>query len=167
MKDARIYLAGPSAWHPRLRMYANELRAMGMTVTSRWLDEDPSVLNGEIDRLSDKYCADVAFRDVQDIAACNIFVLFTPTEDELDNPEISKKSWARGSRHYELGISSGLRLLNAALSGMINTYPFIIVCGPRENIFHAQEHIERFDNWDLTLSRILRIAHEDCTVGKE
>ena len=101
------------------------------------------------------------FMDVEDIASSNVFVLFTPTEDELDNPEISKKSWARGARHYECGLAAGIRLLNAAFNNFEFTFPIILVCGPRENVFHYQDNIEHCPNWDQTLSHILRIAHEN------
>lgn len=166
MKTIRIYLAAPFAWQPRMRMYAQELRALGMIVTSRWLDET-APLHTEVDSLPPKYCADTAFMDVEDIASSNIFVLFTPTEDELDNPEISKKSWARGARHYECGLAAGIRLLNAAINNFEFTFPVIIVCGPRENVFHYQDNLEHCPNWDSTLSYILRLAHENEPVAQQ
>lgn len=159
MKAVRIYLAAPFAFQPRMRLYAQELRSMGMTVTSRWLDET-APLFAEVDTLPDKYCADTAFMDVEDIVSSNVFILFTPTEDELANPEISKKAWARGGRHYECGLAAGIRLFQAAVNNFAFTFPIIIVCGPRENVFHYQDNIDHYDNWDQTVSHILRLAHD-------
>ena len=161
MKAVRAYLAAPFAFQPRMRMYAQELRALGMQVTSRWLDEKVS-LTTEVTELSEDYCAETAFMDIKDIAESNVFILFTPTDEELANPDISKKAWARGGRHFETGLACGMRLVNALLTGMEHTYPVILVCGPRENIFYAQEHIVRHDNWDQTVSYLLRLAHENC-----
>jgi len=123
---------------------------------------DASAYAGRLsDYLSGIIGPERVFMDVEDIASSNVFVLFTPTEDELDNPEISKKSWARGARHYECGLAAGIRLLNAAFNNFEFTFPIILVCGPRENVFHYQDNIEHYPNWDQTLSHILRIAHEN------
>lgn len=168
MKQVRVYLAAPFSFQPRMKLYAQELRSLGMEVTSRWLDETVPPL-GDVEKLSETYCADTAFKDVQDIANSNVFILFTLSDDDLADPSLTKKTVSSGGRHFEAGLACGLRLLNAALSGFSKTYPIVIVCGKnRENIFYEQEHIVREPTWDSTVSLLLRLAHENCEyVGKE
>ena len=161
MKAVRVYLAAPFAFQPRMKLYAQELRALGLTVTSRWIDEI-APLNADVDTLSKEYCAATAFMDIEDIASSNVFILFTPTDDELANPDISKKAWARGGRHFECGLAAGIRLINAMLNDLAFTWPAMIICGPRENIFHSQDAFDHCPNWDETVSHLLRLAHENC-----
>ena len=144
-----------------MKMYAQELRSLGFSVTSRWLDETVP-LTGDVEQLSPEYCADTAFKDVKDITDANVFILFTLSDDELADPLLTKKMVSSGGRHYEAGLASGLRLLSATLTGFAYTYPLIIVCGKnRENIFYEQEHIVRQPTWDETVSYLLRLAHEN------
>lgn len=168
MNKLRCYLAAPYAFQNQIRKYAEELRSLGIEVTSRWL-EDTAPLSCEITDISPAHSADWAYRDIQDIAESNIFILFTPSEEALEFCDISKKSWARGGRHTEMGFALGLRLLNGALSSMKTAQPQIIVCGRRENIFCFYDPVEQRDSWDTTLAYLLEIAHhgQDRNVASE
>lgn len=158
MNDLRVYLAAPFYWQPKLRRHAEELRSLGVRVDCRWLNE-PGNLIGEVDKLSDKYCAEMAAQDIEDIATCNVFVLFTLSDEEIENPTLSRKALSRGGRHFEFGYACALRLLNAFMAGGVFTAPRMIVCGPKENIFHSFDPVKQFDNWDQTINHLLTIAH--------
>lgn len=158
MNDLKVYLAGPFAWRDRLHNHARELRSLGVQVGCRWLTE-PGDLTGEVDKLSPEYCATTAAMDLEDIAMCNTFILFTLSDEELENPALSRKALARGGRHAEFGYACALRLLNAFMAGGVFTAPRMIVCGPKENIFHSFDPVKQFDNWDQTINHLLTIAH--------
>lgn len=160
MNRLRVYLAGPFAWQHRLSRYAQELRALGLEVGCRWLTE-PAKLTGEVSDLTPAYCAETAAMDIEDVATCNVFIMFTPTDEELADPTISKKSWSRGGRNFEFGYAAALRLLNAVLNGMVFTSPQLIVCGPPENIFCHFDPVKNFPNWDTTVAHLLEIAHAE------
>lgn len=157
----RVYLAAPFAWQPKMRRHAAELRNLGIEITSRWLEETGS-LTGEVENMDPKYCADTAAMDVMDIVDCNIFILFTPGNEDLEDSTISKKSWARGGRHFEMGLACGLRLLRAYMNDMAGTFPRVLVCGPAENIFCRFDPVEQFDTWDQIVAYLLEIAHANC-----
>ena len=109
----KIYLAAMYAWRARVKAYAQELSALGFTVTSSWLRETkpPEI---ELGDCSNRFLRDHAERDEADIRAADTLVIFTvaPT-----------KGTKRGGRHVEFGIALALGKT-------------LIVCGPRENIFH-------------------------------
>lgn len=122
----KIYLAGMYSWRDKLKAHARELEELGFAVTSSWLRErkDPQV---DLNDCSERFLREHAEADEADIRAADALVAFSvePTEPTK-----------RGGRHVEFGMASALEKL-------------LIVCGPRENIFHYLEGVKQFDNFDM------------------
>lgn len=118
-----------------MRVKRAELQALGIQVTSRWLDEKASPTSG-ITEHAPSYLESTAKIDIADIEISDAVILFTPSDEDLDSVVVTR-SWARGGRHFETGY--------AYLLGRE-----IIVCGPRENIFHYLPGIQQFDTWEQT-----------------
>lgn len=117
----KVYLSARYARREELCRYREQLAGVGIECTARWLD-------GEGDDLGTN-----ATIDVEDVIAADVLVAFT------DEPaEFSPHPWAsRGGRHVEVGIAIGAGIP-------------VIVCGPRENIFHhlpSCDGLEQRDTW--------------------
>jgi len=114
----RVYLAGRWARRAELALLGNQLRALGVEVTARWLrdggDDDP------------KRYAMCALVDVQDVIRADVVVLFT---DGQDTP-----GGFSGGRHFEAGYAMALGK------------PLYLV-GPRENVFHHLPAVQVCDSW--------------------
>lgn len=73
-----------------------------------------------------------ALLDLEEIQKAVVFLHFTQDPNSL---------WPRGGRHFETGYAYG-------------TGSTIILCGPKENIFHHLPGILQFPTWSKTLSFI-------------
>jgi hypothetical protein len=82
----RVYLSGTTARIEELRRYADELRAAGAEIVSRWLWATGTASP-----------ATAAARDIEDLARADVMVAFT------QRPEAAHQG--RGGRHVELGIA--------------------------------------------------------------
>lgn len=124
----RVYLAAPYQMKEQIALRAKELRALGMIVTSQWLEEkyDPTVQLGDVSR-PDR--ADLAKRDVDDIAAADVLVL---------QPDITGLIKRQG-RTVELGIAIGLR--------RFRPMEIFIVGSGEENIFYDLPGVKHFNWW--------------------
>lgn len=121
----KIYLASRYSRRAQMQFLAAELRRMGHTVTSRWLEQSS---RPDCDRLPDGRSRIAppddreafAVQDIEDVHAADIVVSVTETED-------AKSS--RGGRHVEFGAAYawGKRL---------------VVIGCRENVFHHLPGVE-------------------------
>ena len=138
----KIYLCGRYGRRVELAGCAEELRADGHEVTSRWLDGsqelDRADAAGEVDVLSLTTSAMSCWSDVR---RAEVLVAFT---EEL------AAGFCRGGRHVELGIA-----IERGLG--------IIVVGPRENCFCYHPRVEQFDAWPLArafLHRWTESPHE-------
>ena len=136
-----VYLAAPYAARDGIRQYADELRSIGMTVTSSWLDEQDEIGAGTIDAATD--LTDAAARahvhkDFRDIGRCNVIVLFTAAA----SPIIGGTGHS-GGRHIETGY--------ALAKGK-----HVIVVGQPENIFHRT--LDTFSDWHAAVLAL--VAHE-------
>jgi len=123
----RIYLAAQYSRHEEMLGYAEQLRARGHTVTSRWIKgehEDPK----DDPEISAKY----AMEDVEDMEAAEALVFFSNDD---------KKSRGRGGRHVEFGIA-------------LATEMDIAIIGPRENVFHHLPFVAHFDTWEEFLEQV-------------
>lgn len=109
----KVYLAARYSWKDKLKDCREELEAMGIEVTSRWLNERKGA-SSNLEDLTPRFCREHAEIDKEDIRNCDVLVLFTqpPTEP-----------FVRGGRHHEAGYAEGLGKK-------------IVLCGPIENIFH-------------------------------
>ena len=98
----KVYLASWFASLPVIKQRAEDLRANGIQVTSRWLEEKvkPTV---QIKDVEDDYLRETAMVDIHDILIADTLVLNVPSADDLKTANIPLSSWARGGRHFEAG----------------------------------------------------------------
>lgn len=124
----KIYLAARYSRRDQLRDVAEELRRIGHTITSRWLETD--WLCNDVGRSTaapPEYREQYALIDMEDVKVADVVVNFTEAPD----------SGGRGGRHVEFGLAVawGKRL---------------IVVGHRENLFHHLPEVEFLaSQWDL------------------
>lgn len=125
MAKLNIYLAGRYGRRLEIKGYADQLRAAGHTVTSRWLDSEHAAFDAAP---TWEQMLDWAENDLSDINDADVFVAFTESPDS---------PFARGGRHVEFGYA-------------LATGKYMIVVGPCENIFCVQ-HNARYSNFKLLL----------------
>lgn len=121
----KVYLAGPYQNKVAIAEKAAELRAMGIEVTSSWLEE-PHAPNTQLHELTAEDHAKYAFRDLVDIDTADVFVLFADTT----------KSIIRAGRHVEFGFA------------IRQAIPILVVGSEFENIFHYLSEVEHFATWE-------------------
>ncbi len=156
----RVYLAARYSRRVELCGYRDELREVGIEVTSNWLDgprqraiagqvlgeRNEAVIEAGGDALEAielrRLCA---VQDVQDVQAADTFVTFT---------ELPDARAGRGGRHVEFGL---------ALAGRQR----LVVIGPVENVFHALGQVERYDTWDDALAALVDDVRTPCGAGGE
>lgn len=109
----KVYLAARYARRNELREYRTQLEALGIHVTSRWLDENEP-LDGNMTHKEDTWYTHTAFVDLEDIDYADAIIFFA--EDPLIG-------WVRGGRHVEFGYA-------------IAKFKLIHIIGPKENVFH-------------------------------
>lgn len=119
-----VYLAARFSRKDLMRQYREELAVLGIGVTSRWLDETvPGTVT--LDEVAAPYKIKCASMDVRDIEAADVFVFFSEHPESL---------WPRGGRHVEFGYALALKKP-------------IVVCGPRENVFHWSPGLRFCRTW--------------------
>jgi nucleoside 2-deoxyribosyltransferase len=108
----KVYLAARFEQKREIKALVPLLQENGLQVQARWLDEEISPTS-QLSDLTPAYCTEQAQVDLDDIKACDIFVLFAD--------EVAKTT--RGGKHVEFGVAlaQGKR---------------VIVVGSPENIFH-------------------------------
>lgn len=120
----RIYLAARYSTKPLIAHYAKELRSLEIEITSSWHDINENS-EGLIDDAKQDYLAKHARIDLDDIRFADALLLFS-VEPTLP--------MVRGGRHVEFGYALALRKT-------------VIVCGPKENIFHYLPEVVVVPNW--------------------
>ena len=121
-----------------MRKRKNELEAIhGLEVTSRWLKEAAS-FNASIHDFTPANHMACAIDDVEDILNADVVVLFT-----IDGDTPTK----RGGRHFESGFAYGRGRK-------------LIVCGPRENIFHYLPDVTVCPTFEEVKQELLKIRYE-------
>lgn len=129
----KVYLAAPYSWKDQINVFAAELRASGIIVTARWLEE-PHKPDTQMPELTHEQHLFYAVQDIEDVRAADLLIFFTdPT-----------KRIVRGGRHVEFGV--------AVERGMP-----IYVLGEHENIFHHLPNVSHFENW-ISLKNALLAA---------
>lgn len=145
----KVYLASWFASKTKMRDKAEELRGLGIEVTSRWLKEK---IGGQtqVAEVSDSYLRTTAIVDIEDILKADVVVLMSPSKKDLK--KVPKPSWSRGGRVFESGLQYGLMLAAFLSSG--STHRRLIICGPKENVFHWLDteqtdfpNIEHVSSW--------------------
>jgi nucleoside 2-deoxyribosyltransferase len=138
----RAYLAARYSRREELGGYREQLRAIGIEVTSRWLDgthqygPDSARAQEELGAHEDM-ARRFAMEDVEDLRAADVVISFT---------EIPRQpSTNRGGRHVELGLALGLGKL-------------IINVGPRENAFHYLADVESYARWEDAYHELHRLS---------
>lgn len=133
MRQLKVYLAAPFQQQKQMQLRAAELRAVGIQVTSRWLEEQDKPMGeipGHIRRIN-------AIHDVEDVIAADMLVFH-------DDPTIQ-----RAGRHVEFGIAVGI--------GTTRSFP-ILVLGPPNNIFHYLAQVYHFDSWADLKANLIHIS---------
>lgn len=153
----RVY---PAAWFAdkgRIAKYASELQALGINISARWFDEivKPQI---QLSELTEEYAIQTAVSDIEDMYLADVMILFTPSAEDLETAPV--RSWSRGGRHFESGLFYSLVMLDPQNRTLV-------ICGPRENIFHSLNEnskypaILQFDDWTQTKAYLAeRHAHE-------
>lgn len=126
--SGRVYLAARYSRREELLRYREELQALGMVVTSRWLNGDHQIPD---DVLEEAEAVRFAREDVEDLYTADCVVSFT------EQPRLV--SATRGGRHVEFGMAVPMRKL-------------LVVVGPRENVFHWLPQVWQFDTWPSALA---------------
>jgi hypothetical protein len=122
-----IYLAARFARFPEMQGYALCLKAIGHTVTSRWIRGDHEVrAHGQAEHAP--WHTVWAHEDIEDLMSAHMVVSFTEAPGHVPGR-------GRGGRHVEMGIA-------------LATQKRCVIVGYRENIFHWLEQVEFYATWD-------------------
>jgi nucleoside 2-deoxyribosyltransferase len=132
----KVYLAAPYQSKDQINIYAAELRAGSITVTSSWLDEPHSPTTSHHELTHDENQR-YALQDVKDVQAADVLVFFTdPT-----------KSIVRAGRHVEFGIAVQRRI------------PIYVVGAEYENIFHHLPKVIHFLTWETVRDMLIALQN--------
>lgn len=95
----RIYLAAPFEWIDRMKSYAQQLRALGFEVTSRWLDDqdkggetDLTQEDGSTNLEQDKMALAIGYavRDIRNILVSDTVIEFNPGKALVRNTRLAE-----------------------------------------------------------------------------
>lgn len=95
----KVYLAAAWSRREEMRQIATMLRADGISVVSRWLDEPGGLQMGE----SPSFLAHRAQIDLEDIRSCDVLARFADPVAEWCDPKL-----LTGARHTEMGYALAL-----------------------------------------------------------
>ena len=134
----KVYLAGPYQWKDQIIGYANAARAVGIEITSFWLEE-PHDSKIQLKDLPEEEHTAYALRDLRDIDAADALVLFAVPPTDTPIP--------RAGRHVEFGyaLAQGLE---------------IFVVGGKENIFHYLPWVKHVETWADALELLINRTGE-------
>lgn len=167
----KVYIASWFASKEEMVQQAEELRAHGIEVTSRWLEEKVSS-NVQITDVSESYLRETAQVDIEDILRANIVVLNVPSLEKLKDSTIPTASWARGGRHFEAGFQYAtmvfLNYLPKELYERGTRYLWLV--GRKENVFHYLNDLSKngtadgmtlpiirtFETWDAASESLIK-----------
>jgi nucleoside 2-deoxyribosyltransferase len=121
----KVYLAAGFSRKGEIAEKSQELENLGIKVTSTWPYEEMAG-NAKLHDVTDDYLRTHARKDLNEIIAADAVILFT------QDPLIP---FCRGGRMHESGFAMGLGKT-------------LIVCGPKENIFHYLPEVNVFSTWE-------------------
>lgn len=123
----KAYVSGAYARKDELKEFALHLEALGIEITSHWLDEKyaPSTRLDEVPVEELEHMCDT---DVDEVIESDFMVFFS---ESVTQP--------RGGRHVEMGMA------------LILHHP-VFVIGPKENIFHHHSNVVHFDSKEKFLN---------------
>jgi hypothetical protein len=138
----RAYLASWFASKDDIKARAHELRAAGIEVTSRWLEEKVAG-TVQIQDVEDEYLRETAKVDIHDLILADTVVLNVPSAEELKSIDIPTASWARGGRHFEAGFPYAMMVFFLYMPNSIRERGTrrLILVGHKENVFHYLDDI--------------------------
>lgn len=117
-----VYIAAPIHRRAEMASIADELRACGLEVVSRWHDEDTPI---EAELVAEQ-AREFARRDMDDIDTADTFVVFTePLASQFEH---------RSGHHIETGIA-------------IAWDKCVLLVGHKRNVFHDLPEVEHFVSW--------------------
>ena len=134
-----IYIAARYSRLEEANKYAEQLRALGHTVSARWLTGSHQIPDGAM--LIDTKglpsmppeAVPFAQEDIADVWKADMLIALT---------EKPRSSNSRGGRHVEFGIMLALKALPHSVGRKR-----LVVVGPRENVFHTLPEVEHFVDW--------------------
>jgi nucleoside 2-deoxyribosyltransferase len=126
--STNVYLASQYHEKAATQKCADDLKAAGLICTSTWLQERHAPLS-KLSALQTGQKIDYAEQDLADVRRANVFVVFSVKED---TPIL------RGGMVFETGYAFALGKP-------------VIVCGPKQNIFHWLPSIRQVDTWPEVL----------------
>lgn len=129
----KVYLAAPYAARDSIRDKAAQLKRIGFTVTSTWLQETHEINAGTVGpalALNPSETESHVRTDVKDVLGSDLLVVFTN-----DTAGVASSS---GGRHVETGIA------------MSKGIPVVVV-GQPENIFHRSTYCLVVPTWEEAL----------------
>jgi nucleoside 2-deoxyribosyltransferase len=125
----RVYLAAGFSRKNEIAEKSQELENLGIKIVSTWTNDSEELDDKIYDcQSSEDFCtlSELARKDENEIKRCDALVLFT------QSPKIP---FYRGGRMDEAGFARALGKT-------------ILVCGPRENLFHYLPEINQFNTWE-------------------
>lgn len=133
----KIYLASRYSRREELCIYRRDLLALGLNVTSRWLNGDHQVDDaGLMERAAEAERVRFANEDWHDLLDADCCISFT---------EIPRTGSTRGGRHVEFGAALALG-------------KHCVVVGHRENVFHCLSQVRFCHHWQAALCVVQTIA---------
>lgn len=136
MARNKVYLAARYSRHPEMQAYAQQLEALGMEITSRWIYGGHD-LSGYEDGAQHAHMPQWAFEDWLDVKSADLVLNFT------EDPAL-RKGRGRGGRHTEFGL---------AIAWNIACW----VIGPREHIFHWLPQVQVCATWEDAVEQLTGI----------
>ena len=124
----KVYLAAPYSMKDIIVERAKELRNLGISVTSTWIDE-PHKPTTQMHELTHEEHQTYALNDVGDVEAANVFVFHTDETGKI----------VRAGRHVEFGM--------AVILGRLRYMPIVVVGNQYENIFHHLPNVFHYPTW--------------------
>ena len=143
-----FYLAARYSRRVELAEYADQLRALGHQVTSRWLlgqhqaDELEIAAAGQVDQVPE-FARRFAEEDIEDVTFADVVVAFS---------EPPRSTASRGGRHVEFGMALGWVL--AGYRSLDGGRRQVVVIGQRENVFHCLREVAVFPDWAAFLATV-------------
>lgn len=134
-----IYLASSYSRRKEMQSYANDLKLLGHTITSRWLYIDGDALDHKYNEegfFTEENIASArryAAGDVVDVMRSDMIVVFP------NSPRAIASN--RGGMHFETGIAWALKKQ-------------LVIIGVRQNIFHCLEEFEFHEDWKAFLATL-------------
>lgn len=120
---SKIYLASAFDRQSEMKNYASDLKSIGYTISSTWLEEETVAAHNITKNLGRRY----AERDSQEIQNSDIIIVFL--EDVPHSRPLT------GGRLVEMGI------------GLVSV-PIIYTVGKPENVFAWHPKVQQFKTWD-------------------